>query len=46
MIYTVFPDNEHEMPQDFESWHEAYIYAEENFSEYGYTIATTEGNIV
>ena len=43
MIHTVFPKDADEMPQDFLTWEEAKEYAEENFSEYGYTIESTEG---
>lgn len=43
MIHTVFPKDADEMPQDFPTWEGAKEYAEENFSECGYTIESTEG---
>lgn len=46
MIHTVFPKDADEMPQDFPTWEEAKEYAEENFSERGYTIESTEGECV
>ncbi len=35
MIYTVFPKNEDEMPQDFETYQEAFEYAEELKKDFG-----------
>lgn len=46
MIHTVFPKDADEMPQDFPTWEKAKEYAEENFSECGYTIESTEGECV
>ena len=46
MIHTVFPKDADEMPQDFPTWEEAKEYAEENFSECGYVIESTEGECV
>lgn len=44
MIYTVFFKDEHEMPQDFETFQEAKEYAEEIGIEY--VIESTDGEIV
>lgn len=46
MIHTVFPKDADEMSQDFPTWEEAKEYAEENFSECGYVIESTEGECV
>lgn len=46
MIHTVFPKDADEMPQDFPTWEEAKEYAEENFSECGCVIESTEGECV
>ena len=42
MIYTVFFKDEHEMPQDFETFQEAKEYAEETGIEYVIEIADGE----
>lgn len=44
MIYTVWPKDTKEMPQDFETRKEAEIYAEN--LECDYTIESTSGNCV
>ena len=45
MIYTVFPKDEDEMPQDFPSMAEAKAYAEEHLN-CEYEIEWTEGECV
>ena len=44
MIYTVFPNNENEMPQDFQNYIEAEKYGDE--LDCDYVIATNDGEIV
>ena len=38
VIWTLFPNDESEMPQDFYSWYEAKQYGDEMFGEGNYTI--------
>ena len=44
MIYTVFPKDESEMPQDFSTYKEAKEYAEELGCDY--EIESTEGEVI
>jgi hypothetical protein len=46
MIYTVFPKDEGEMPQDFPTYSDAKEYGDEEFSKGNYTIEPTEGECV
>ena len=46
MIYTVFPYDEDAVAQDFDTYDEAENYAEEWFSESGYEIQATTGDVV
>ena len=43
MIFTVFPKDVNEMPQDFSSSKEAKEYGEEYFGKNGYVIESTTG---
>lgn len=45
MIYTIFPSEEWEMPQDFASYSEAVEYANNKGLE-DYTIESTTGEVV
>ena len=45
MIYTVFPNDENELPQDFSTFSEALDYAKENL-DCGFTIESTDGDVV
>lgn len=45
MIYTVFPKDEYEMPQDFATYNEAKEYAEDHL-DCDYEIEATDGEIV
>mgnify|MGYP000016524682 FL=1 len=38
MIYTVFPKEDGEMPQDFDTYSEARDFADEEYGEGNYTI--------
>lgn len=38
MIYTVFPKDEEEMPQDFDTYSEAFDFAEEEYGTGNYII--------
>lgn len=42
MIHTVFPKDENEMPQDFQTYEEAKEYGDVEFGENKYTIECTE----
>ena len=46
MIYTVFPKDKDELPQDFPTYEEAVAYGTECFGEGGYTIESTTGECV
>jgi len=48
MIYTVFPDSDYYLPQDFETYAQAYEYAQELKNELGcdYDIQETTGEVV
>lgn len=43
MIYTVFPKDKGELPQDFPTQEEAVEYGTECFGESGYVIESTKG---
>ena len=43
MIYTVFPKDKDELPQDFSTQEEAVAYGIEYFGESGYVIESTTG---
>lgn len=43
MIYTVFPKDKDELPQDFSTYEEAVAYGIEYFGESGYVIESTTG---
>lgn len=43
MIYTVFPKEEGEMPQDFPTYSDAQEYGDEEFGRGNYTIESTTG---
>lgn len=45
MIYTVFPKDENELPQDFRTYENAEDWAEENL-DCGYEIESTDGEVV
>ena len=46
MIYTVFPKDEGEMPQDFPTYSDAKEYGDGEFGKGNYTIEFTEGECV
>ena len=46
MIYTVFPVDTSEMPQDFSTFEEALSFAVENFGEGEFVISSTSGECV
>lgn len=46
MIYTVFPKDEGEMPQDFPTYSDAKEYGDEEFGEGNYTIEPTEDECI
>lgn len=46
MIYTVFPNDQDQMPQDFATFEEARLYGEEFFKTCGYRIESTRGELV
>lgn len=46
MIYTVFPKDEGEMPQDFQTYSDAKEYGDGEFGKGNYTIESTEGECV
>lgn len=46
MIYTVFPKQEGEMPQDFPTYLDAQEYGDEEFGRGNYTIESTTGECV
>lgn len=46
MIYTVFPKQEGEMPQDFPTYSDAQEYGDEEFGRGNYTIESTTGECV
>ncbi len=46
MIYTVFPKDESEMPQDFPSYKEAKEYGDEWLGEGNYENESTEGECI
>lgn len=46
MIYTVFPKDENELPQDFSTYEEAEEYGEENFETGEYVIESTTGYLI
>lgn len=43
MIYTVFPRDKSELPQDFSTYEEAVVYGMECYDKDGYTIESTSG---
>lgn len=45
MIYTVFPKDEHELPQDFSTYKDAEDWAEKNL-DCDYEIESTDGELV
>lgn len=46
MIYTVFPKQEGETPQDFPTYSDAQEYGDEEFGRGNYTIELTTGECV
>lgn len=46
MIYTVFPKQEGETPQDFPTYSDAQEYRDEEFGRGNYTIESTAGECV
>lgn len=46
MIYTVFPDDESYLPQDFPTYTDAETYGNEEFGKGRYVISPTEGECV
>lgn len=46
MIYTVFPKDEHYMPQDFPTYSEAKTYGDEFIEKEQYVIESTDGECV
>lgn len=46
MIYTVFPKDGAELPQDFPTFREAMKYGDEEFGAENYTIESTDGECV
>jgi hypothetical protein len=46
MIYTVFPKDKGELPQDFPTYEEAVAYGTECFGKDGYVIESTTGECV
>lgn len=46
MIYTVFPKDKEEMPQDFSDYQDAKNYGDEEFGPGNYEIESTEGDVV
>ena len=45
MIYTVFPKDETEMPQDFPSYKDAKDYGDSEFRAGNYEIQSTKGEV-
>ena len=46
MIYTVFPKDKGELPQDFPTYEEAVAYGTERFGKDAYVIESTTGECV